>query len=439
MASAVLLIIAACSEPHEAPPGGLHGDVPEADGMNLLVISFDALRADRLPIHGHPVDTAPHLSKLAERSVVFERYLSAAQATPTSFASAWTGMLPFRVFRGWQQRDEETLAQLFTDHGFHTFLVASNIQLLPERGFAQGFATYRLLDKADDEGLLEEAVRELQAAGDQQPFFGWVHFISPHTPYERKPGSEAFYEDMPTKGRYFERVPGQFDIESDAELQQALALYDGEIFYADGVLARLLAALERQGLRDNTIIVVTSDHGEEFMDHGQVQHNNVYDEVLRVPMIVHHPAMSDGIRYDAPASNVDLYPTLADWFGFDDDKRTDGISHFRRQPEGRAVIGMAMTNQVDRQVSIERNGEKLHITCAPEFQERLFDLRADPGELQDLILDRPARAGELFDALSLITGGDPCEAMRTAAAGKTVDSNLTEEQLEQLRSLGYIQ
>ncbi len=409
---------------------------PRAD-MNVLVISFDTLRADALGVYGFNRPVSPNIDAWAQQSLVLDRAWSSAQATPTSFAGAWTGMYPFRVFRGWNLTDQETLAQVFASAGYKTVGLTDNQQLMVERGFAVGFDDYQLLESGDDDELLALSLDWLEN-NHQQTFFGWFHFLSPHTPYTWREMSKQFYEEG-YEGRFQKTTKGRFEVNSEAELKRVRDLYDGEIFYADSLFQQILDKLSELGIADKTIVVLTSDHGEEFMDHGGLQHDSVYEEIIRVPLIIYHPDLKVGARSDLPYSNVDLYRSLPALVGITTDKVVDGINFLEPVPLHRTVIATAMTDKLRREFGLVQGDDKYHLDCSPEFAERLFNLVSDPGEKQSLALDNPKKLEHMYEALELVTGGDPCKVIRAAVSGESVESNLTDEQLEQLKSLGYIQ
>lgn len=435
-----VLFLTACQDRAEGLGGYFESPRPsENTKYNVLVISFDTLRADALGVYGYKRPTSPNIDAFAAKSLLFERAYSTAQATPTSFASAWTGMLPFRVFRGWKLTDHETLAQVFMDAGYKTAGFTNNQQLLVERGFATGFQNYKLLkpsDDDDDDQLLATTIDWLEN-NHSSKFFAWFHFLSPHAPYSHRQMASEFYDSSYT-GRFEKRVPVVFEIENDAELKRARNLYDGEIFYADNIFQTLLDRLEGLGIAEKTIIVLTSDHGEEFMDHGGIQHDSVYDEIIRIPLIIYHPAINKGTRTDLLFSNVDFYQTLPALADLETTKLTDGINLLEAVPVNRAVIATSMTGK-KHQYALLQEQDKYHLDCRPKFAERLFNMATDPNEKNDIALDQPDKVAHLYETLELFTGGDPCKVLHAAIAGKTIESDLLPEQIENLRALGYIQ
>ena len=431
----ILLAVSGCEKEPESPTRSVFEGLPI---RNVVVISFDALRADALGVYGYGRGTSPNIDRWASKAVVFDRAHASAQATPTSFAGAFTGRYPFRVFRGWQLEDEATLAARFREAGFHTAFLANNIQVMAERGFGVGFEDYVVRDTGDDEELLPVVLEWIDNAPDE-PVFAWFHFLSPHTPYDAREMAEQFY-DPSYAGPFEQTTTGEFSAETPADQARVRDLYDGEVYYADWIFQQVLDRLERKGLLEETLVVLTADHGEEFLDHGQYQHNHVYDEVARIPLIFWHAQLPSAVRSDDPVSNVDLFPTLPALAGLaPSDKPMDGQDLTRPLPENRVRIVAAMTHAQDRQIAVMQGGHKLILVCAPDYGEMLYDLAADPGETRDIAPDDPARVELLVAEATRLFGEDPCTAMAKATQGLPIESGLSEEQIERLRSLGYIQ
>ena len=416
----------------------LSDELPDAQGMNILVISFDALRADALGLYGYSRDTSPNLDAFATESVVFNNAYVPSPVTPTSFAGAFTGLYPFKTFIGWKLASTTTLASVMQGAGYNTFGLMNNVQVVKERHFDVGFDHYETGPWPDEE-LLGVAIEKIDAmAASDEPFFGWVHFISPHTPYDYRQIS-AHLAGPETEGRFAEGVPGSFEVESPDELQRARDLYDGEIFFADDLFGKLIAHLRESGLLDNTIIAVTADHGEEFMEHGQLQHNALYEELIRIPFIIRHPSGIVETRVEEPVMNLDLLPTFASMVGAAVPENLDGVDlRLPLDPERHRVV-VGMTNKSRHEILSEQSGRKLMQICNPEYREELYDLNSDPLEANNLILDQPELANQLAELLTAQTGAEPCALILSVNRGKAPQDLLSEDQIEELKSLGYIQ
>ncbi len=432
----LILLLSSCGKDKIEYHPGLQTSLPDSSGLNFLIISFDALRADALGLYGYPRDTSPNLDRFAKQALVFDNAYTASPTTPTSFAAAFSGQYPFRVFIGWKLIPTITLASVMKNSGFYTFGLFNNVQLVAERNFDQGFDSYNV-PTWKDERILEEAKQLLSDAAGRQ-FFGWIHFISPHTPYEYREMS-AHLAGPQTEGRYAKTTRGRYDIESDEELKRVRDLYDGEIYFADDLFRQLMEHLESLGLSDNTVIIVTTDHGEEFMEHQQLQHNAVYQELIHIPLIISHPGLKEGVRTDARYVNVDLLPTVAAMAGIELPDSIDGINLVQPFDTNRFRLSASMTNNKRYEIANEQAAQKFILGCTPEFREELYDLSTDPGEKNNLILDRPGQAGRLFEAMESIVLDDPCKTIINANRGRKPKNLLSPEQIEKLKSLGYIQ
>lgn len=442
---ALVAVIAGCARrDHEAEPG-LRDELPPSPGLNVLVVSFDALRADRLGAYGYPRPVSPHLDAFAREAVLFERVWAAAQATPTSFAAAFTGRWPSRVFRGWRLAPVPSLATVFRAGGYDTAFFSNNVQLVAARGFDQGFERYVILVGvegeteeeriAKDEEVLVRVVHWLREEA-RPPFLGWVHFLSPHSPYDYHPDARHLYR-TPATGRLGQTTGRDIAVESAAELARVEDLYDGEVWYADGLFGRLLAALEAAGRRADTLVVVTADHGEELADHGGFQHTTVYEEILRVPLIVGHPRGARGLRSQRQVSHVDLLPTLAEIAGLEPPGDLDGVSLLAPLDAGRLRLAQAMTHRTDHYVAVARGTDKAILDCA-RGAGALYDLAADPRETADRLQRRRRAYRELVAAAEAALGEEPCRALVAAIDDVPAEVDLDAATIARLRALGYL-
>jgi len=432
------VFLSSCGSKNETDGSHIADNLPVAKGMNVLVVSFDALRADALGLYGYTRNTSPNLDAFATEALIFEDAYVASPVTPTSFAAAFTGLYPFKSFIGWKLASKNTLATVMQDAGYQTFGLMNNVQLVTERHFDRGFEDYET-GPWRDEKLLEVAIEQIdKAASNSKPFFGWVHFISPHTPYEFREISAHLAGPM-TDGRFAEKVGGSFEIENPEELKRARDLYDGEIFFADHNFGQLMAHLRESGTLDETIIIVTADHGEEFMEHGQVQHNALYDLLVRVPFLIRHPGHLEGDRVEEPVMTMDLLPTIASMVGVTAPGSLDGKDLRVSLDPDRHRIVTGMTNPRRYEILSASGGRKLIQLCTPEFSEELYDLNADPSETRNLVLDQPEVANQLGKLLEESISAEPCALIRSVNQGKAPQDLLSKEQIEELKSLGYIQ
>jgi arylsulfatase A-like enzyme len=442
----ILLVLAgsACS-------GGGEGSddlvdlLPPRPGSNVIVVSFDALRPDALGSYGYPLQTSPAIDAFAAEAVQFENAYAAAPKTPTSFAGAFTGRHPSRVFRNWRLKTKQTLAALFHAAGYRTAAFVNNPQLVARRGFNQGFAEYRVYTDAADEHVLADVRRWLTENNDDRLFL-WVHFIDPHAPWVRRPVAERLY-DADYAGRFVERAEKLLALHDEDELLRVRSLYDGEVLSSDRRFAELMATLREQGLLDNSFVVLTSDHGEEFMEHGHMQHGWLNEENLHIPLLIRHPDRGRGGHRTRRVSNIDLLPTLAALAGLEAPGELDGSNLLVPATEGGLLgegapfVAVANTNRKLQAAAIRVGDAELVVYCGRRRGRELFDLASDPGERQDLSAERPEEADALAIRLWTTLSVDGCAdlAMDRRRGLSRKRDGLTPRQLEALQSLGYIE
>lgn len=298
---------------------------------NVLVIVVDTLRADHLPSYGYGRDTAPRIHDLlARRGTLFEQARVQASWTQPSALSYLTGRYPEalgppEVVGLGVPEGVPTLAELLRARGYRTAAYIANPVLHRGNGFARGFDTFytpeasvRSLFRHGD-ALTERALPWIAShAGAPEPFFLYVHYLDPHDPYDNPDvtdGRSPFYPDYegPVDGAWPHALhAGRAELpDPETGVRQLTALYDSEIRYADRQVGRLLDALPAEVLED-TLVILTADHGEELADHGGWKHGpTVYDEVIRVPWIVRWDGrVAAGRRVDEPVELVDLVPTV---------------------------------------------------------------------------------------------------------------------------------
>ncbi len=343
--SLFVLHLAACStDPESAATApqkaGANPSAPPRP--NVVLVTIDTLRADRLGLYGHDRPTSPWLDALAAQGAVFERCISTSSWTPPAMASMMTGVYPHQ--HGYDtaavQRDvvasmpvlspeHDTLAERLLGAGLATWAVTTNHHLSKERGFAQGVQYFRGLGMTDDGGRALQLIETSQEAlRETAPFLLWTHLLDPHGPYWRMephastfdaglesafPGSaetrEARLSEHHTVAVGGIEDPSRY-AKGSVELETLQVLYDSEIRHTDALVARIGALFPPS---ENTIWVVTSDHGEEFRDHGNLGHRNpLYEHQVRVPLIVAWPGHIPPQRVQTPVSLVDLLPTLVE-------------------------------------------------------------------------------------------------------------------------------
>ncbi len=431
------------------------GGTPAA---NVLLIVVDTLRADRLGCMGNTLGMTPNMDAVAAEGVLFENAFSHAPWTLPSIASLFTSTYPAqhgaggRIPRQLSRLREEarTVGQCFQNSGARTVCVA-NVDFLTETyGMTKGFDSIDFV-KSTGNRLTRRAEETTDAALKwlkdlkSGPFFLMVHYFDPHLAYE--PPAEFRRAFALEQDRESEKVPfsnvleivayrqGKFEL-SDERINRLEALYNGEVAYTDQEIGRLLAGLEQEGLSRSTVVVVTSDHGEEFNDHGSFEHGHThYDELLHVPLIIRKPGLLPAGKEVGPVvRHIDLAPTLCrlaniepgDWF---EGRDLSPFWNSGAKAEDLPVFCQGHFWGPPR-YSRRANGYKI-IVHEQDKSLEVYDLTSDPAEKNDLALRKPDLANRLKSDLLLILKG------MLAEAGAVEMVDLSPEDVNRLRALGY--
>jgi len=425
--------------------------------LNVIVISIDTLRDDHCSMSGYERPTTPFLEKLASQSTRMQLAYAPTATTAPSHASLFSSLYPIThgVVKNGVPLDPsfETLAETLGEHGYATAAVVSSYVLNAKFGFDQGFddfdddfdpagatierdelggeAVTGAFDQRAD-AATDKAIALLENLGREAgPFFLFVHYFDPHAPYVPPPGPWA----------------ARFDSGQPGDLARAVDAYDAEIAFTDDEIGRLLGHLEQADLPGETLVVITSDHGEGLMQHGHMRHGlQIYEEAVRVPLLFHLPGrVSAGQALDEPVELVDVMPTVLELAGVVAENEIQG-----RSLAG-ALAGDAELDP-DRPVFLHRrhyesgwigefrvSGEKFGIRRGPwkyvEGEEggpgELFNLEDDPAERVNLL----ESSRDVADGLSL-----EIRAWREAhGRGAQEIPPLSDEDRERLKALGYVE
>ena len=493
-----LIAAAACSPEH-----------PPLPPPNVVLITIDALRADFLSYTGHPHRTSPCLDALAHDNVVFTLAVTSYPGTAPAMPSLMTGLFPsfedvekwnqftnngFIEFKAPEERKRDAissnlrmLAEILRDHGYTTLGFHTNPFLSKARNFDQGFDEYeefigylkrqrktrshRLIGRYPPAGVVMKRVVGRLDQGLEQPFFLWIHLMEPHSPYlppdrfaRMFPRAYTDLSDLEVNESVYHILYAQWgDLEKATQYpspedrgkdRQALfdhvrGLYEGEIRYCDRQLCRLFKALQEHSLWDNSLVMVTADHGEEFLDHGYVMHHQLSgltEELIRIPLILKLPSGEPaGKSIDGVVRMVDFAPTILDFVGLKGESADmEGVS-LRPMTRGRDPSSLTAYFSTIKFGVVRDSRWKYRINKQPqedgEPTEWLFDIVADPMERTDLSTDRPDVLEKMRQQYR-----NHVEHLRGrvahAEAGAVVDSGEvdpeTTEHLEALEALGYI-
>jgi arylsulfatase A-like enzyme len=429
-------------------------------GCNLLLVSIDTLRADHLGCYGYERPTSPTIDRLAAASAVFENAYSVSYHTAESHMSMFTSLYPsvHRVrnsVHGTVNRLHDgvtTLAAALAAAGWRTAGFHGGGNVARSYGFDRGFETYQITTEIDP------AVAWL-AAPPAEPFFLFVHNYRPHDPYTPLPPYDRLFTgdyrgrivadraqlDREAGKAGFAAVRdafwGRVDRTDPRDLAHLRALYDGEIRQIDAALADLFAAAAATARP--TVVVLVSDHGEEFGEHGGFLHDDLYEELLRVPLILHHPRVSAGRRVAPRVSLIDLAPTLLDVVGVPAPDQFQGES-LLPVVEGRRTPGSIYAEKIRSLSRDARKGRPLHyalihgdVKLILKGRPEVYDLAADPGERRD----QTATSPELRPLRQLARRIEEDNGARRQSLGVPLaapEEALDAEAVEQLRALGYL-
>jgi arylsulfatase A-like enzyme/Tfp pilus assembly protein PilF len=400
---------------------------PKKPTFNVVLITIDTLRADHVGCYGYKQIKTPNIDSVAADGVRFERAFTPVPVTLPSHTAILTGTYPMlsgmHDFSGNKLSPQQvTLATVLKQAGYVTGAVVASAVLDSRFGLNQGFDFYydhfdfsRLeesnLDEMERPGnVVADQVLEWLGKNSQKKFFLWMHLYDPHYPY---------------------RPPEPYSHEYAAQP------YDGEIAFADEQVGRLLRFLKDNGLYQNTVIVLSGDHGESLGEHGEKTHGFfIYNVTMQVPLIIHLPGKSAAYTVADPVSLVDLMPTVLAATGLDIPSQVQGRSlvpalRGEKIDQDRTLYGETFLPRLHFNWSELRGAEntKYHFIDAP--RPELYDLTKDPGELRNLFPEKKAVAQEMRAKLAGL--------IREYSAGKELaeKTGLDPALMERLKSLGY--
>ena len=430
---------------------------------NVIFYLIDTLRADHLGCYGYSRPTSPNIDRFAEQAILFENARAQAPWTRASVGSVLTGLWP-SVHGAEDDPDAmpeavETLAERLSSSGFATAAFVSNGNVAEPFGFAQGFDPYRYLDPKENDGKIYRAqeVNEVffewlddQPLSEDRPIFAYLHTMNPHAPYQ---APEPFHSRMadrpidPSYGSVNHLMSLALDRDRPPEdaRERLIDLYDAEILANDHAFGRLLEGLEERGILDNSWVVVLSDHGEEFFDHGGWQHGHgLHVEQLAIPLLIRPPGGSPSpIRRPEVVEHVDLVPTFLDLLGLDPPDLTQGTSlRALIRPENanpsltwdHGAVAHVRLRGITQSRLIDSTGRWKVIVGKWQGTDgfpQLYDRFEDPGELRGSTFADWPRGDYLHHKLRQLERQTP--RPYTPAAADEVPESLQ----DQLQALGY--
>jgi len=459
---------------------GIHG-APEGSGLpNILFVTLDGARADRLSVYGYGRETSPNIARVAKDGFAFSEAFTVATYSGPSYATIFTGLFPLQhglIDNGLRLSDEVMpLAELLQHSRYRTAGFIGEAILGSETNLDRGFDTFELHQvptHKHDEKSLENEVAGFRAAkrwletwrgdsGDQppQPFFLWLHVQQIHQSYDPPPPYDSIYMDVPHDAEV--RGIDDFELRCASDVRKAFelgllteemksqveALYDGEVRLVDDELGAIFDLLRQSGVYDDTIIVIVADHGEHFFEEtevdfgpGKFRHGRVYfDPVLRVPWILKPQAgaqLKGGQQPAVTASTVDMFPTVLDLLGLDkpsflpgrslmpwmkEPKQSggEGSIYFQETPSKRFYSGLRTADwKLVRKV---KRGQTTRW---------LFNLETDPGERANVESTNLEIADKLEQQL------DEWLSQQSAVEPASL-ADMSEKMRQALRDAGYL-
>ena len=445
---AVLAVVVAAGTWYVLQPSGPSPHPP----LNVILISIDTLRADHLGVYGYERDTSPNLDRLARRSTVFTHAVAQAPNTKPSHASLFTSLYysVHRVVGDDEARIPEwriTLPEILRSHGMATWGFVDGGYLRSVFGFDQGF------DHFEDRKLgIASILDNVEHWLDTHPvpgFFLFIHCYDVHAPYAPPPPFDTLFEDAPYTGDF---VPNKENLSevaqrrrriSPEDLRHVIVQYDGGIRYTDEQFGRFFESLDRRGLLGSTILIVLSDHGEEFGEHGSMLHwQTHYMPNLHVPLFFFLPGRPPRIVTE-PVELIDVLPTVLDLLGL---------------PPHPPAMGRSLVSLIDGQATSEDSAQaafaepfllesRKPTVVSDRYQlfydlesgqKRLFDIRSDPRAKTDIVDREPDVTQRLLAALEEWR-------RRVNAANQEIsgppakDLTIDEATREELEALGYLE
>ena len=434
---------------------------------SVVLVVIDGARADHVGCYGYPRKTTPNIDRLAESSVVFEQHFCQSTETKSSTASLLTSQYwdthladgPRALLKGtftWEGGLEAA--------GFRTALFSSNLKASPVFGIGDGFQHAecdRDLEPLVQEGekrvhpeVLVRAFRRWVEGNAGERFFAYLHFMPPHNPYLQPEEMTKLFEGLePVNFK-----PGGFEFPERVQpprpilppLPEWINLYDANLRYGDWAIAEVERLLRELGLFDNTLLIVTADHGEGFGEHGYVWHGSgVYDDVTHIPLLIRFPGdRMAGRRIGTLTQTVDLLPTIFDLLK---------VRYPRQWIQGRSLLPLVagVTGKVHDYTFSRAGGRPTKYLVRSQSYalilygngewRALYDLETDPGQRVNIIADREEVAEEMvkvFRRFAEMQRRPPVDFLDPKAKlpplPRVREMELSPEQERQLRNLGYL-
>jgi arylsulfatase A-like enzyme len=414
---------------------------------NVVIIVLDAARPDHFSCYGYHRNTTPFIDQLAKNSVIFENAFSVAPYTIASTTSLFTSLYPdtHRVLN-WEQKIPPrmtTLAEVLARHGYHTY-ASGFITAWAAKGFKENFDLFIHTEEDFKGGLYNFLQGKFGSEEQEEPVFIYIHLRPPHADYDpperfdrwSKPDKRVEYSDL-TKGATLLKLDKSGERLSTEQLQYLLDRYDGNLLWGDWLVHLIIEGLRKYELFDNSLIIITSDHGEAFLEHDKIMHNStVYNEMIKIPLIMKLPSYTKPHRnvITTYVENIDVMPTVLDFLH---------INHSGLNLQGQSMLPcMYSENYVGKPYLLARpvydwiysftDSHYKYIQIANRGE--LYNLQNDPHEKVDLSSEQPILYGYYRSLAAFFR-----DQLITAHSEKPTEVTLDDNTRAKLRSLGYLQ
>ena len=451
--------------------------VSEARSANLLICVLDAARADHVGCYGYPRETTPNMDQLAGESVVFRNHFAPCSFTSPSTASLFTGLYPDThriVERETLDEGTFTLARGLKAAGFRTALFSSNVSASPERGLRAAFE--EVFPEPGSRGGagrgpagggggrrwrtpegLTRAFAKWLAEERMSRFFAYVHLLPPHVPYDppaafARPFTEQEPPTVRRVGFEFPEVAPRYEERELLEPKQWVNMYDANLRWGDWGVGEVVRLLREHGLLDNTLLIVTSDHGEAFGEHGYINHGlAVYDECVHIPLLIRFPRQQRLVGEVAALTQaVDLLPTICDLYQTPyphEDVQGSSLLPLLDGSKSKLRAYVFAVSEGNWPSYLVRDAQWSLILYRGGKLRALYDLRSDPGQTRNVIAEHRETAAKMvaaFEAFARTQGRPLAEFVSAHAAAaappapRSRHSDLPEEVRRELEALGYL-
>jgi len=430
-------------------------DISYSD-YNIILVSLDTLRADHMGCYGYHRDTTPNIDKLAEKSIIFDQFYAQSHNTIVSHATMFSSLYPMVHVvtpKTSLQEKIKTLAEYFQDAGYATAAFTAHSWLSEKMGFNQGFESLKSQQSisAEDNNKL---INPWLEKNRKRKFFLFLHYFDVHSdpngqPYET--GSEFDKKFTRDYAGVFTRLDDnmigrEFLVERSAELgredlEYVVALYDGGIAYTDYYVGKVLEILETLQLLDKTIIIITSDHGEAFGEHGKFFHQQLYKEDVHVPFIIRIPGQQYQERIPSRVGIIDIMPTMLDMANipYSEELQGESLLPLMKESEKRQdyVISTGFPRRGGYSTIFLRDGQWNFYTKNDFTKNELYDFLSDRNEANDLSNEKTLiKENELRKIKQFYREQEELKDSLNIKLEEAVP--FTEEEVDLLKRLGYL-